>query len=133
MDSLDSVSVYDLDFTVNFERNGGTTGICEKSKKKENALQLLTLLYTRDDYTRLLLYGKEGKDYTVENGRVVSDKGVSHSLADVLGLFRGSCRQKRRPFTTKTSDNKRRNCIVLKNVRLQSLPGFNWILKILRI
>lgn len=90
VDSLDGVSVYDLDFTVNFERNGGTTGICEKSKKKENALQLLTLLYTRDDYTRLLLYGKEGKDYTVENGRVVSDKGVSHSLADVLGLFRGS-------------------------------------------
>lgn len=90
VDSLDGVSVYDLDFTVNFERNGGTTGICEKSKKKENALQLLTLLYTRDDYTRLLLYGKEGKDYTIENGRVVSDKGVSHSLVDVLGLFRGS-------------------------------------------
>ena len=45
---------------------------------------------TRDDYTRLLLYGKEGKDYTIENGRVVSDKGVSHSLVDVLGLFRGS-------------------------------------------
>lgn len=90
IDSLDGVSVYDLDFTVNFERNGGTTGICEKSNKKENALQLLTLLYTRDDYTRLLLYGKEGKDYTVENGRVVSDKGGSYSLVDVLGLFRGS-------------------------------------------
>ena len=47
-------------------------------------------MYTRDDYTRLLLYGKEGKDYTVENGRVVSDKGGSYSLVDVLGLFRGS-------------------------------------------
>lgn len=90
VDSLDGVSVHDLDFTVNFERNGGTTGICEKSKKKENALQLLTLLYTRDDYTRLLLYGKEEKDYTLENGRVVSDEGVSYSLVDVLGLFRGS-------------------------------------------
>lgn len=35
VDSLDSVSVYDLDFTVNFERNGGTTGICEKVKRKK--------------------------------------------------------------------------------------------------
>ncbi|MBU5478025.1 extracellular solute-binding protein [Eubacterium sp. MSJ-13] len=105
VDSLDGVLVKDLDFTVNFERNGGTTGICEKSKKKENALQLLTLLYTRDDYTRLLLYGKEGKDYTIKNGRIVSDD-ISYSLVDVLGLFRGSI-----PTTEET--------VYYKNIRKQ--------------
>lgn len=124
IDSLDGVSVYDLDFTVNFERNGGTTGICEKSKKKENALQLLTLLYTRDDYTRLLLYGKEGQDYTVENGRVVSDKGGSYSLADVLGLFRGSLPTEDETVYYKNIRKQKEKLYRSKNCQTSKFAGF---------
>lgn len=86
----DDVTVVDLDFTPNFARVGGTNGICAKSQKAKEAMQLLTLLHTEDEYAHLLLYGKEGKDYTVENGRIVSNKKADTWTVDSLGLFRSS-------------------------------------------
>ncbi len=86
----DAVTVVDLDFTPNFARAGGTNGICAKSKKAKDAMQLLTLLHTEEEYAHLLLYGEEGKDYTLKNGKIVSEQKADTWTIDALGLFRSS-------------------------------------------
>lgn len=52
-----------------------TNGICENSPKKEQALELLTLLYTNPEYANLLILGEEGEDY------VLTDDGFVDTAA----------------------------------------------------
>lgn len=48
--------------------------ICAKSEKQEQALDLITAIYTDQALSDLFLYGVEGVDYTIhENGGVFSD------------------------------------------------------------
>ncbi|MCD7824951.1 MAG: hypothetical protein LUH14_03195 [Clostridiaceae bacterium] len=86
----DSVTIQELDFVPNFARNGGTNGICANSKNAEEAMQLLTLLHTDDEYAHLLLYGEEGTDYQIEDGRIVPSEVSNITEIDVLGIYRGS-------------------------------------------
>ena len=67
----DDVTVTTLDFSPNFARVGGTNGICAKSENAEAAMELLTLLHTQSEYAHLLLYGEEGKEYKIEDGKIV--------------------------------------------------------------
>lgn len=52
-----------------------TSGINEKSDNKEEALQLLTMLYTNETYANLLLFGEEGTDYQLVDGYVCDMQG----------------------------------------------------------
>ena len=52
-----------------------TIGISRNAANKEIALQLLTLLYTEEEYANLLLYGEEGKDYQILDGYVCDMEG----------------------------------------------------------
>lgn len=45
-----------------------STGICIDSGHQEEALQLLTLLFTEPEYANILIYGAEGEDYQVIDG-----------------------------------------------------------------
>lgn len=45
-----------------------STGICAKSDRQNEALTLLSLLHTNEEYANLLLYGEEGTDYQVIDG-----------------------------------------------------------------
>lgn len=86
----EDVTVVELDFTVNFARVGGTSGICAKSEKAEEALQLLSLLHTQEEYAHLLLYGREGVDYELKTGRILTEKGAGIWTIDALGIFRSA-------------------------------------------
>lgn len=89
--NMSDVTVVTLDFTPNFARTGGTNGICVKSEQIKEAVQLLTLLHTKDEYARLLLYGEEGTDYTLQNGYIEAESGTDVSVIDILGIYRSSC------------------------------------------
>ena len=86
----EDVTITTLDFSPNFARVGGTNGICAKSENAEAAMELLTLLHTQDEYAHLLLYGEEGKDYKIEDGKIVSDDYTDIWTVDVLGIYRSS-------------------------------------------
>jgi len=47
-----------------------STGISKNSENRDKALQTLTLIYTEEKYTNLLLYGEEGIDYQMLDGYV---------------------------------------------------------------
>lgn len=59
-------------------------GIYSKSENKEKAFELLTLLATNADIANFLRYGKEGRDFEVQDGRainVLTDSPQSFGLA----------------------------------------------------
>lgn len=58
---------------------GAATGVCANSEKKEDALQLLTMLHTNAEYANLLLWGEEGTDYRLEDGYAVSMESAESS------------------------------------------------------
>lgn len=86
----DDVTMVDLDFSPSFARISGTNGICARSENAKAAMQLFTLLHTQDEYAHLLLYGEEGKDYKIEEGRIVSDDYTGIGTVDILGIYRSS-------------------------------------------
>lgn len=53
----------------------GDTGITANSKNKEEAFQLLSLAYTDEELANLLVYGVEGIDYKLENGKAYTLDG----------------------------------------------------------
>lgn len=71
----DSVITVPLAFSV---PSGLSTsrGINKASSHKEEALELLTLLYTEATYGNLLAYGEEGVDYYLEDGYVTLADGT---------------------------------------------------------
>ena len=50
--------------------NNFTTSVCTKTAHKDESLDFLTTIFTDRIVTDYLLYGIEGEDYTIENGRV---------------------------------------------------------------
>lgn len=55
----------------------GTSGISKNSEKKAEAMRLLTLLYTNETYSNLLLFGEEGTDFQRIDGYVCDMSGES--------------------------------------------------------
>lgn len=51
-----------------FSRVSAGTGVSSRAPHKEKALEFLTLLYTNEKYSNLLIWGEENIDYTLENG-----------------------------------------------------------------
>ncbi len=68
-DIKEKIYVRPLNFTMTSSLSL-STGINKNSVKKEAALQILTLVYTEEKYTNLLLYGEAGIDYQIVNGCV---------------------------------------------------------------
>lgn len=67
-----------------------TTGISNNAVNREEALQLLTLIYTEEEYMNLLLYGKEGPDYQLIDGYVCSVYGDAFRVSKknlLLGIY----------------------------------------------
>ena len=65
-------------------------GVSKYAKQKEEALQLLTLLYTEEEYANLLIYGEEGKDYQVLDGFVCNMRGEplrNYYYCHMAGLY----------------------------------------------
>ena len=58
-----------------FTRTSGSTGVNKISKKKNEAIQLLSLLYTDSKYANLLIHGKKGKTYQLKNGYAYDMEG----------------------------------------------------------
>lgn len=67
-----------------------TTGICASSEHPEEAMELLSLLYTDAEYANLLLLGMEGTDYQLLDGVVCNMEGEKLAWLPfemVLGIF----------------------------------------------
>jgi ABC-type glycerol-3-phosphate transport system substrate-binding protein len=78
-----------LPYTFSTTISGGT-GICSESTKKEDALTLLTLLYTDERYTNALFYGEQGVDYEwdqVEVSYPSDDHGSPFIASLITGIF----------------------------------------------
>ena len=68
-----------------FTRTSGSTGVNKISKKKNEALQLLSLLYTDSKYANLLIHGKKGKTYQLKNGYAYDMEGnVKSEYAEIF-------------------------------------------------
>ena len=73
-----------------FTRTSGSTGVNKISKKKNEALQLLSLLYTDSKYANLLIHGKKGKTYQLKNGYAYDMEGnVKSEYAEtfITGIY----------------------------------------------
>jgi len=67
-----------------------TNGISKNAKHKEEALQLLTLLFTEEKYANLFVLGKEGEDYQMKDGYAFSlgnAAGSSFRNSLLTGIF----------------------------------------------
>ena len=62
-----------------FRLTGNTTGINAASKKKEEAFRILSLVFSDEELSNYLAYGREGREYHLENGRVVQDFPVTET------------------------------------------------------
>ena len=73
-----------------FTRTSGSTGVNKISKKKNEAIQLLSLLYTDSKYANLLIHGKKGKTYQLKNGYAYDMEGnVKSEYAEtfITGIY----------------------------------------------
>jgi putative aldouronate transport system substrate-binding protein len=78
-----------LPYTFSTTFSGGT-GISRESTKKEEALTLLTLLYTDEKYTNALFYGEPGVDYEWDQMEVSypsDDHGSPFIASLITGIF----------------------------------------------
>ena len=80
-----------------FYGNGAKNGINALSEKKEAAKTVLAAIYSDRELADALIYGKEGKDYTMQNG--IAIRQSEHSM---LGLLIGSVLGN--PFITSPAD-----------------------------
>lgn len=67
-----------IPFTPDYIRKqgNGVTGVCNHSNKKDLAFQALSAVYSQKDLSDLLLYGVEGIDYELNNGKVAIDSDL---------------------------------------------------------
>ena len=59
------------------KQGNGITGVCKHSDKKDLAFQALSAVYSQKDLSDLLLYGVEGIDYELNDGKVVLDESYN--------------------------------------------------------
>ena len=67
----------------------GINGIAATSQYKEEALMLLNLLAEDDAFRKQFLYGKEGRDYTMEDGIIVPIESADGSCYSMSSAFCG--------------------------------------------
>ena len=79
---------------------GYVSGIASKSKNKEAALDLLSLIAEDADFRMHLFYGKEGRDYTIANGyyQIIENDGQNYSL-DFISPLSYFCGLTTEPFS----------------------------------
>ena len=85
----DNMKIVQLPYLF-FTRTSGSTGVNKISKKKNEALQLLSLLYTDSKYANLLIHGKKGKTYQLKNGYAYDMEGnVKSEYAEtfITGIY----------------------------------------------
>ncbi len=58
------------EFNLKFKGNGYKTGIGVKSRHKEDAMKVAAAIYSDEELSNALVYGKEGKSFYIENGLV---------------------------------------------------------------
>lgn len=89
--------------------NDGCTGIASKSKKKEKAFKLLSLIYTNEKYANALAYGEEGKDYEVEGEYIssYSEEDNMELLSFVYGIYDMLLPKKGSEFAPNVKENRR--------------------------
>jgi hypothetical protein len=63
-----------LPYTVQ-SRTSGSTGINAASNKKDQALDLLSKLYSDEQYANALIYGEENSTYEIQDGLVYNKNG----------------------------------------------------------
>ena len=76
-----------LPFTFSTRINGGI-GVCSASNNKETALELLTLLFTQEDYANALLWGEPGVKYELTDNMAVH-LNKEHGSVMVASLMTG--------------------------------------------
>ncbi|MCD8013830.1 MAG: extracellular solute-binding protein [Lachnospiraceae bacterium] len=72
---------------------GYNVAVSSRSDCQEAALELLTLLYTNEDYANLLIWGEEGTDYEVTDGTAaaLTERAAGVSAKQFwMGLYDGS-------------------------------------------
>lgn len=85
----DDVILLQLPYTF-MSRTSGSTGISNYSANQEDALKLLTLLYSDKEYASLLSYGQENITYQIKDGYVYPSLGREsgfYGYPYILGLF----------------------------------------------
>lgn len=78
------VTYYQKEHMIN--STSALTFICNASSQKENAIQLLSLLRRYNKYSNLLLWGEEGKDYTISNNIATGIKGNTPDFFTVFNM-----------------------------------------------
>ncbi|MBR6637648.1 MAG: DUF3502 domain-containing protein, partial [Lachnospiraceae bacterium] len=66
-----NVAVGDEWYEANYEITAKITGIASWSEYKDEAFKLLTLVNTKEELSRLLVYGIEGKHYVYKDGELI--------------------------------------------------------------
>jgi len=64
--------------------NHAINGIASWSENKENAFEMLKLCTTDKDIANLLVYGIEGQNYTLENGKVIPNINKLHAPSNQM-------------------------------------------------
>ena len=59
--------------------SGNTTGIHRSSEHQEEAFQVLAAAFSDEELVNYLVYGREGIEYHLENGKAVVDRGITES------------------------------------------------------
>ncbi|MCC8051445.1 MAG: extracellular solute-binding protein [Clostridiales bacterium] len=81
---------------------GYNVAVNSQSDCQKAALELLTLLYTNEDYANLLLWGEEGTDYEVTDGTAtaLTERAASISIKQFwTGLYKGIWSANQEPET----------------------------------
>ena len=71
---------------------GRVSGITKTTDQKENAVMLLQLIAEDAEFRRLLCFGREGQEYTLENGVYIPNEGKNFydmSFLTVMSFFSG--------------------------------------------
>ena len=59
--------------------SGNTTGIHRSSEHQEEAFQVLAAAFSDEELVNYLVYGREGIEYHLENGKAVVDREITES------------------------------------------------------
>ncbi len=76
------------EFSIAFYRRGCKTGVKKDGSDPEGILEVLAAIYSDEELSNALVYGKEGVDYQVKDGRAIGrggDWGSEYSMTSDLG------------------------------------------------
>lgn len=105
----------------------GNTGITANSKNKEEAFQLLSLAYTDEELANLLVYGVDGVDYKLEDGKAYTLDGEaydSYTRQFPFGIYEMTYPTGDEDFETSRFIDKKEH--YKNNVKSSPFIGFNF-------